>query len=144
MRLSLSSFPSFLVPVAIYNLVAVFTSMFPAAFGPTADAVGHALLNISMPAPGTVLKLSLGDLILVIGFVSLFLELASSTSSSNQALLGDALTIVLFVIGFIEFLLLSPFATATFFLLLIMILIDAVAGFIVSAVSARADIEVGN
>ncbi len=137
------SFPSLAIPVAIYNLLALITVISPSLFGSAYDATSHTLLNIPMLAAGTALALSFGHLILMVGLVSLFFELLSSTQSSNQALFGDALTLVLFVVCLVEFLLLPPFATATFFLLTIMVLMDSMAGFIVSAVSARKDISVG-
>ncbi len=89
------------------------------------------------------LAVSFGDIILIVGLIALFAELVSSTSSSNSALIGDALTLVVFVICLVEFLLLAPFATATFLLLLVMVMMDTLAGFIVSTVSARKDIAVG-
>ena len=137
------SFPSLAIPVGIYNVLALVTVVAPSLFGSAADATTHTLFSIPMLAPGAALALSFGNLILVVGLISLFFELVSSTQSSNQALFGDALTLILFVVCLIEFLLLPPFATATFFLLTIMVLMDSMAGFIVSAVSARKDISLG-
>jgi len=143
MKPSLSSFPTLTIPFAIYNVVAAFTSFAPDIFGSAFEAMRHTVLIIPMASPGVQLQLSLGDLVLLVGVLSLFVELVVSTSSSDEALVGDALTLVLSVACLMEFLLLPPFATGTFFLLMVMILMDAIAGFIVSAVSARKDIGMG-
>ena len=136
------SFPMLVVPVGLYNLLAIVTWMAPGLFGSAGDATGRTLFSIPMLSHG-VLAITLGDIILIIGLIALFAELVSSTSSSNQALIGDALTLVVFVVCLVEFLLLAPFATPTFLLLLVMVLMDTLAGFIVSTVSARKDIAVG-
>ena len=136
------SFPMLVVPVGLYNLLAIVTWMAPGLFGSAADAASRTLFTIPMLSHG-MLAISLGDIILIIGLMALFAELVSSTSSSNQALVGDALTLVVFVVCLVEFLLLAPFATPTFLLLLVMVLMDTLAGFIVSTVSARKDIAVG-
>ena len=134
------SFPMLAVPVGLYNALAVITLVSPSLFGSAYDATSHTLFSIPMPSHGAALALTFGHLILLIALVALFFELVSSTRTSNQALLGDAMALILFVVCFVEFLLLPPFATATFFLLTVMVLMDSLAGFIVSAVSARKDI----
>ena len=114
MKSSFASFPMLAIPVLLYNLMAIGTWLVPGLLGTAAQATTAAMITIPMPAPGATLPLSFGHLVLLAGLVALFLELISSTSSSDQALLGDALTLVLFVIAFVEFLLLPPFATGTF------------------------------
>lgn len=50
---------------------------------------------------------------------------------------------VLFIVCLVEFLLLPAFATSTFFLLALMVLLDVLAGFIVTIVAARRDVDFG-
>ena len=54
---------------------------------------------------------------------------------------GDLL--ILFVVCLIAFLLLRGFATSTFFLITVMVLLDVLAGFIVTIISARKDFDIG-
>ena len=96
-----------------------------------------------MPSHGTVWKISIGDVILLGGLVCLFFELIKSTNSDQLAIINHSLSLVVFVVALIEFLLLPTFATSTFFLLSMMALMDVVAGFIVTIISARKDIEIG-
>ena len=51
---------------------------------------------------------------------------------------------VLFIVVLVEFLLIRGFATSTFFLIVVMILLDVLAGFIVTIISSRKDFDLGN
>ena len=75
------------------------------------------------------------------GLVILFFELLKSTASHRAAIVNHALSMILFVVCLIEFLLLRGFATSTFFLILAMVLLDVLAGFIVTIVASRRDMD---
>jgi hypothetical protein len=83
------------------------------------------------------------DLLLAVSLVLLFIELLKSTGTGRSAITNHALSLVIFVICMIEFLLFAPFATSVFFLITVMALLDVLAGFIVTIVTARRDIAVG-
>jgi hypothetical protein len=51
---------------------------------------------------------------------------------------------ILFVICLVEFLLLRGFATSTFFLIVAMVMLDVLAGFIVTIIAARKDLDFGS
>ena len=51
---------------------------------------------------------------------------------------------ILFIVVLVEFLLIRGFATSTFFLIVVMILLDVLAGFIVTIISSRKDFDLGN
>ena len=87
---------------------------------------------------------SLGDLLLAASLVVLFVELLKSTTSRRIAIINHSLSMVLFIFCLVEFLLFPAFATSTFFLVTLMVLLDVLAGFIVTIVSARRDIEFGD
>ena len=75
---------------------------------------------------------------------NLFIELLKSTTSRRTAIVNHALSMLLFVACLVEFLLAPAFATSTFFLLTVMVLLDVLAGFIVTIVSARRDVDFGS
>jgi hypothetical protein len=79
--------------------------------------------------------------LLLIGLVMLFVELLKSTSTGTSAIFNHALSMLVFIVCLIEFLLHPAFATSTFFLIMIMSLLDVLAGVIVTIVSARRDVE---
>ena len=138
-----AAFPLLALPVLAYNLVLLtmqggFKSL------EAQDRLGREMFQIHM-ASGAGWPVSLGDLILAGSLVVLFIELLKSTTSQKVAIINHSLSMILFVVCLIEFLLLPGFATSTFFLLTLMVLLDVLAGFIVTIVSARRDIDfVGN
>ena len=84
---------------------------------------------------------SLGDLLLAASLVVLFVELLKSTTSRKIAIINHSLSMILFIVCLVEFLLAPAFGTSVFFLLTVMVLLDVLAGFIVTIVSARRDVE---
>jgi hypothetical protein len=76
--------------------------------------------------------------------VVLFVELLKSTTSRRIAIVNHALSMVLFIICLVEFLLAPACATSVFFLLSVMVLLDVLAGFIVTIVAARRDVDFTN
>jgi hypothetical protein len=51
---------------------------------------------------------------------------------------------VLFIVCLVQFLLVPNFTTSVFFVLMLMVLLDVLAGVIVTIVSARRDVAVGD
>ncbi|GAA0646033.1 hypothetical protein [Brevundimonas lenta] len=142
----LIALPLLVIPVVLYNLV-VLTSLLGG--GATAAAAGGAdailrdpMFSIPM-ASGTSWNVGPGDLILMLSLVLLFFELLKSTSSQKVAIVNHALSMILFVICLVEFLLIRGFATSTFFLIVTMVMLDVLAGFIVTIISARKDLDFG-
>lgn len=127
--------PLLAIPVIIYNLIA-FTQDSAAAQA----ALTNPLFSIRMPTQ-TSWAISLGDLLLAAALVVLFVELLKSTTSGKTAIINHSLSMILFIVCLVQFLLLPAFATSTFFLITLMVVLDVLAGFIVTIVSARRDID---
>ena len=103
-------------------------------------ATGVVESTMTSGATGTV---GPGDLLILFSLILLFFELLKSTSSQKIAIINHALSMILFVVCLIAFLLLRGFATSTFFLITVMVLLDVLAGFIVTIISARKDFDIG-
>jgi hypothetical protein len=86
--------------------------------------------------------LTQGDAILLLSIVFLFLEILKSTSTGTSTIINHAISMMLFILCLIEFLLAPNFATSTFFILMSMTLLDVLAGVVVTIVSARRDFGV--
>lgn len=144
----LIALPLLVIPVVLYNLV-VLTSVLGGGDPGTgvAAAGADAILRdpmFSIPmASGTSWNVGAGDLILLLSLILLFFELLKSTSSQKVAIVNHALSMILFVICLVEFLLIKGFATSTFFLIVTMVMLDVLAGFIVTIISARKDLDFG-
>lgn len=131
----LAALPLLALPVLLYNVLALTLVGGFAASG-AADRLSGRLFSIPM-ASHAAWPVSLGDLFLAGSLVVLFVELLKSSASRRVAIVNHALTMVLFVGCLVEFLLFPAFATSTFFLLALMVLLDVLAGFIVTIVAPR-------
>jgi hypothetical protein len=88
---------------------------------------------------GTEMRLDAGDLVVLLGLVLLYFEVFKATRTSNASILDHIASLAVFVFALIEFLLLPRFAHGAFLALLMMCLIDVIAGFTVTLSSARRD-----
>tara|TARA_R110001599_G_scaffold18744_5_gene72555 strand:- start:12844 stop:13440 length:597 start_codon:yes stop_codon:yes gene_type:complete len=152
MRAIFGIFPLLVIPVALYNLLAL-------GFGgavETVNAQGELIRATSAPILGLLngqfmglpmisgvdWVLTKGDAILLLAIVFLFLEILKSTSTGTSTIINHAISMILFIVCLIQFLLLPNFATSTFFILMSMTLLDVLAGVVVTIVSARRDFGV--
>jgi len=138
----LNMFPLLSIPVIIYNVMALGGGAFSKSSQSIVDNLAKGLFDVPM-ASGTQWTVSSGDLLILISLVMLFAELLKSTSSGRDAIANHALSLVLFIVCLIEFLLFGAFASSVFFIITVMALLDVLAGFIVTIVSSRRDIGIG-
>ncbi|HWV20530.1 MAG TPA: hypothetical protein VN036_05850 [Devosia sp.] len=126
--------PLLVVPFVLYN-IAVFLF-----FGGNPVNWGAGLFSIPMPS-GMPWAITAGDLLLVVGIVALFFEVLKSTQTARNSIIEHMLSMLLFVVFLVEFLLVGAASSSVFFLLMVMSLIDVVAGFTVSITSASRDVS---
>jgi hypothetical protein len=137
-----AAFPLLALVVLIYNLV-VAAGVTGGLHAVDAGAqLSESLFVIHMTS-GADWPVSLGDLLLGASLIVLFIELLKATTSRKAAIINHSLSMVLFIVCLVEFLLFQAFATSVFFLISVMVLLDVLAGFIVTIVSARRDIGFG-
>jgi hypothetical protein len=127
-------FPLLIIPFAIYN-IAVFVFLQPSTFW-TSQAAAVPMTS------GQVWTLTWEDLLLAFSIFLLWLEIIKSTRLGSRAIMGHVLTLLLFIGMLIEFLLVKSAATSTFFLLLIITLVDVLAGFIIGIRSGARQVEI--
>ncbi|HZL01096.1 MAG TPA: hypothetical protein VFC47_14490 [Caulobacteraceae bacterium] len=135
----LAAAPLLALPVIAYNLMTL------AMIGGFRSAGANAWLTAPLfrlrAAPGGVWPVSAADLRLAASVVILFVELLKSTTSRRIAIINHALSMLLFVACLVELLLAPAFATSTFFLISLMVLLDVLAGFIVTVAAARRQVD---
>lgn len=134
-----AAIPLLVLPVLAYNIIAL-THIGGFGVAGAAGQLSTVLFRVPMASRG-IWEISVGDLVLAAALVVLFIELLKSTSSQRIAILNHSLSMVLFVVCLVEFLLLPAFATSVFFLVSLMVLLDVLAGFIVTVISARRDVD---
>jgi hypothetical protein len=139
----LIAIPLLFIPVVIYAIVIGFGVLGSGGLSAAQQALSDPLFSIPMVS-GSAWNVGTGDLILFLSLILLFFELLKSTSSQKVAIINHALSMILFVFCLVAFLLFKGFATSTFFLILTMVMLDVLAGFIVTIISARKDLDVAS
>jgi hypothetical protein len=103
----------------------------------------ESLIWDGMLPSGTGFYLKVGDFFIMAGLVALFFEIIKAARLGTGTIIDHMLSTATFIVSLIEFLLVPYCATAAFFFLMIMSLIDVVAGYSVSILVARRDFTVG-
>jgi len=134
-------FPLMIIPLLIYNLFALGGGLIGHYDIQDLLTVNHALA-IKMFS-GDYWKFSLGDFFILASLMLLFLEVVKATRTTSREIVNHGLTMLIFVAALIEFITLKGFATSPFFLVMMMILFDVIAGYTVSIVAAEHDLGLG-
>jgi hypothetical protein len=131
----LASIPLLVVPFILYNLgLAGFFGT-----GPGGDPWATEIFSFSMMSGG-VFSMTLGILMIVVALLLFFVEIVKSTRTSNASVVDHLLSTFVFVAFLVEFLLVRGAAHPVFFTLMVITLIDVLAGFSVSLRAAGRDV----
>ena len=130
-------FPLLLIPVAIYNVIALSGQEF-ASVDYVRSRLDEDFQAIPM-ASDALWHITPGHALIALTVLFLFFELIKSTGTGRAAIMNHAFSMILFIVCLVEFLMFQAFATSVFFLIMMMCLLDVMAGFIVTIVSARRD-----
>jgi hypothetical protein len=126
--------PLLLVPFAIYNMIA------------------FLMPDVGWTAPVTTVHMMSGkdwvltweDILIAFSIFLLWIEIIKSTRIGPRGVMDHILAMALFIGMLVEFLLVQQAGTSTFFLLMVIALVDVLAGFIVGMRSAARQIEIEN
>ena len=83
-----------------------------------------------------------GDLFIVASMGLLFIELIRATKTGTESITNHFLSFMLFIAVLLTFILAPGFGNSVFFIFTTMTLLDPMAGFVVTTVTARRDIGV--
>ena len=125
--------PLMIVPLVFYNAVML---------GSGLTAFASTLMTVPMLS-GALWTVTLGDVVVLVALVALFFEMLKATMSNRGSLLNHMLSMLVFVIFLVEFLLVRDAATQLFFTLMVVAFIDVVAGFTISNRAAGRDVSIG-
>ena len=128
----LIGFPLLVITFAIYNMVAFLTP----SLGWT-DKV--ATIHLISGQDWTVTP---EDVILAFSILLLCVEVIKATRMGIRGLMDHVLSMILFIVMLVEFLLVKQAGTSTFFILMVISLVDVLAGFIITARTAQRDIQI--
>jgi hypothetical protein len=132
----LAAIPLMIVPLIGYNLVMI------GLLGGGIAELQTTIFSTSMMS-GATWTMSIGDLLIVISLVLLFIEVLKATRTGPWSVIDHMLSMFVFVAFLVEFLLVRDAATQVFFILMVIAFIDVIAGFSVSIRSAGRDVSIG-
>jgi hypothetical protein len=134
--MSLRALPTIAIPLILYNVMVMFAGGSPEEF------FRAPLIAVSM-IKGAQWSFTRGDLIILITMMFLFAELVKATYTTSVSLIDHGLSMVVFIICIVEFLVVNSAATSAFFFIMVGALIDVVAGFTIGIRVARRDLAIG-
>ena len=135
------SIPWLIIAIVLYNMIA-FSSAWPTAETGGTNVFNDPLVSFDLIS-GSTWTLTVGDLVTIVTLVLLFVELIKATRTGGSSIVDHAFSMVLFMICLIEFLVVRQAATSEFFFILVVTLIDVVAGFSITIRAARRDFGLG-
>jgi hypothetical protein len=124
----LRAIPLLAIVVIAYN-IAVFAAP---------ESMAGVLTTIALIS-GASWTVDTGDAIIIFALVLLYIEILKSTTTTDVSIADHALSMVVFVVCLIEFLIYAPCGTSVFFIIMMMTALDVIAGFTVTIKSARRD-----
>lgn len=122
------------VVLLIYNVLSLQYS------DPTGSFWEHSMTTISLPS-GHSLAITYSEAFIVFALFVLFLELIKSTSASNAMITEQVLSVLVFIVFLIQFLISPHAAEPTFFILIVISLVEVLAGFVIIVKEARKDVH---
>ncbi|HQU70895.1 MAG TPA: hypothetical protein PKV71_01790 [Calditrichia bacterium] len=134
----ITTVPLFAILLIFYNALFAFTRV----NRPDIDLLNYALANFTLPS-GEIWFLTGQDALIIIGLIVLYIELVKATSASDTSIIEHVFSMMVFLAYLFEFLFFPYVADSAFLILCVMSLIDVLAGFTISVISARRDLTVG-
>ena len=126
----LRAFPLLLIAFLLYNAV---------VFLGSENALSAEVFRMGLIS-GATWVLHASDLLLILGLVLLYVEIFKATGTAASSVVNHTLSMLVFVAFVVEFITIGRAGTSTFFLLALMALMDVIAGFTVTIISARRDL----
>lgn len=128
----ISAIPLLSIVIILYNVIALFS---PAA-------INAQLFSLTLVS-GANWAFHVSELLYFLAIILFYIELAGATRANRNAIINHSLSVLLFIVCILEFILVPFCGTSTFFVLMLFCLTDVVAGFTITIVSARRDVAFG-
>jgi len=117
------------------------------AYNALAFAAGNVFVKpvwVVRLVSGAQWHFSVSDLLLCAAVLLLYVELFKATRTSSASIIDHILSLAIFVICLVEFLLIGRFGNSVFLVITLITLLDVVAGFTITISTARRDFGVGS
>jgi hypothetical protein len=100
------------------------------------------LLGFGLPS-GERFSLTVSEALLAFATVVLFFEVMNAANAKSSSIINHGLSMLVFLGCFVAFLMLPGFGTGTFLIITLMALVDVIAGYSISILTARRDMTFG-
>lgn len=104
--------------------------------------ITSTLFSFTLPS-GADWQITTGDLLIFLGVIFLYIEIFKATRTTAGSIVDHTLSMVVFIGMLLQFILSPAAGTSVFAALCLMALVDVVAGFTVTIISARRDFGFG-
>ncbi len=130
------SIPLMAVVLVLYNFLGLTNGAAGQSFWST------TMFNITMPSKA-VLSLTYGHIFIAFALIILLIEILKSTNASDVAMIEQMLSVLAFVAFLVQLLISARAAEPTFFILLLISMVEMLAGFVVLIKVSKRDIAIG-
>ena len=131
----LKAFPLLAISLIVYNIL-VFVVFGAQGIYPFLDR-GVALTLFS----GDAWRVTWSDLLVMVSLGLLFAEIMKSANSTRLSMMNHSLGMVVGIAALIQFLMMKGFASSAYFYLIGMTIIDVLAGFAITIVASRRQMD---
>ena len=128
--------PLFLYLLIIYNIIE-----FSFSGGESGSMVKTVLFDFKLIS-GAVVVMDVSTLLIIIGLHALYFEILKSLKASVSTIINHTLSLIVFIVFLIEFIVFKHAGTPCFLIMTFMSLLVVIAGFTVSISSPRRDVMV--
>lgn len=126
------------IPFTLFLLLAYNFVVVPQGVG----ILAHSLIQLPLPSDA-IWVLSISDAMLIAGLLCLYIEIYKATKASAASIVDHVLSMLVFILFLVEFLIFEQAGNSVFFILMLIALVDVIAGFTVSISGARRDFSIG-
>ena len=130
------NFPLLIIPLIIYNASSL---GFISSLG---DIWSAEIFRFQMIS-GTVFSLTRGGMIITIALALLFIEILKATRTAQSTIVDHLFSTLIFIVYLIQFIIDPAAATTTYFICLVIALLDVIAGYSISIRVASRDVTLG-
>lgn len=125
------------IPMLVYLLIAYLIIFFVQGDN-AVTLLSSVILSIQLFS-GAAFALTWNGIFLILGIIFLFFEIIKSTRTSNASIIDHMLSSFVFIGYLVTFIVMKGAATEAFFVIMMMSLVDVIAGFSITITSARRD-----
>ena len=124
------------IPLFLYLLVG---ANFLMMAGPVEESMMNIIVTEFMLPSTRHIVITISDLLIILSLLFLYIETFKATRTSTASIVDHVLSLAVFMVFFVEFLIVPRLGNTTFLILMIGALMDVIMGFTVTISTARRD-----